>query len=71
MYNIKRHCRKFDTDDEKAMEEYSGILNNPLCSVIAEKYEKLTKKHFDDEGKPTYQEDFLIKVVTWEEKVLA
>lgn len=53
------------------MLEYEEILNNPLCSIIAEKHEKLTTKHFDDEGKPTYQEDKLIKMVTWEEKVLA
>lgn len=71
MYNLKRHCKKFNTDDEKDMEAYSEILNNPLCSVISEKNEKLTTKHFDDEGKPTYQEDKLIKVVSWEEKVLA
>lgn len=70
MYNIVRHAKKFNTDADKEMEEYEQILNNPLCSIISEKNEKLTTKHFED-GVPTYQDDKLVKMVTWEEKVLA
>jgi len=71
LYNTERQTKKFDTDNLEDLKEYDAILNNPLCSIISERPEKLTTKHFDDEGNLSSQDDRLIKLVTWEVKVLA
>ncbi len=70
MYKVTRHTRQFTLDNKKDAEDYDAILNNPLCVILREKQEKLTTKHFNDEGVPIAQEDKLIFVVTWEEKSL-
>lgn len=70
MYRIETHTKKFDTDSKDDMKEYDTILSNPLVSVVQEKKEKQTTKHFDDEGKPTAQDDKVVLVVTWTEKIL-
>ncbi len=70
MYNTKRRTQKFDTDNQGELDEYDAILNNPLCSIIHSKNEKLTTRHFDDEGQILSQDDTLIIVITWEEKEL-
>ena len=70
MYKVKTQTAKFDTNSVEDLKEYDAILNNPLCTIIREIKEKLSTKHFDDEGKPTYQDDKLVLVVTWQEKAL-
>lgn len=52
------------------MAEYEDILNNPLCSIIESTKEKLKTKEFAD-GEAVSEEDELIMVIVWEEKVLA
>jgi len=71
MYNVRRKTQKFDTDRTEDLNEYNDIINDPLCSVIAEKKEKLREEHYDDEGKPMSFSEKIILVVTWDEKVLA
>lgn len=70
MYNTRRHTRKFDTDTAEDMKEYEDVLNDPLCSILAEVREKLNTTTYGDDGKPIHSEDRLIMVVTWEEKYL-
>lgn len=57
--------------EEDEQGEYEDILNNPLCSILSDKVEKETTKHFDDEGKMISIEEKLLRLVTWEEKVLS
>lgn len=69
MYNTRIKTKKFDTDDEKQMEQYDSILSNPLCSVINSWREKITDSEFD-EGKLIKTITKLVLVITWEEKSL-
>jgi len=70
VYKNVRKTKKFNTDNIRDLEEYDEILNNPLCSIISERREKLTTKIMDDEGKMIGQNDKMILVVTWDEKIL-
>lgn len=70
MYNIRRHTQKFDTDSPTDMTEYDNILNDPLCSIIVERKEKLREEHYD-EGKLMSSSETILLVVTWDEKELA
>lgn len=69
LYNIKRHIRKFDTDESEEMSDYEDILNNPLCSIISSYKEKLTTKTSNHDGS-TDEDSTVVLVVTWEERVL-
>lgn len=71
MYNTKSETRKFHTDSPEDMKDYDDILNDPLCSIIAERKEKLNTTEFDERGKPSSSSDEVILVVTWETKSLA
>lgn len=71
MYNVRRKTEKFDTDVSAELQRYNDIINDPLCSVISEKKEKLREEHYDDEGKLMSFSEKIILVVTWDEKVLA
>ncbi len=71
MYNVRRKTEKFDTDVSAELQQYNDIINDPLCSVISEKKEKLREEHYDDEGKLMSFSEKIILVVTWDEKVLA
>lgn len=70
MYNIVRDTKKFNTDDERDMERYNEILNNPLCSIIHERKEKLREEQYD-EGKLMSSSEAVYLVVTWDKKELA
>lgn len=70
MYNIVRRTQKFDTDNQTDMSEYDEILNNPLCSIIVERKEKLRDEQYD-EGKLISSSETILLVVTWDEKELA
>ena len=69
MFDIVRRTRKFDTDELADLADYDAILSNPLCSIINEQKEKLRQEQYD-EGKLVHSEEHVIKVVTWEEKVI-
>lgn len=69
MYRTKRYTRKFDTEHHGQLEEYNAITQNPLCTIIREKWEKLTEMEFSEEtGRPSHKSDRLIIIVTWEER---
>ena len=70
MYVTTKRVKQFELSGKGDAQEYESILNNPLCSILAQKSEKLTTKHFNDEGVPIAQEDRLVLLVTWEEKSL-
>lgn len=69
MYNIVRHTKKFNTDDQSDLMEYDAILSNPLCSIIKEYKEKLRQETYD-EGKIVHSEEHVVLVVTWDEKTI-
>lgn len=71
MYSTKHKTKKFDTDDEDELEEYDEILNNPLCTIVSERKEKLKMEDYDNEGNMIHMEEHIILVVTWDEKILA
>lgn len=70
MYNTKKTTKKFRTDNLEDMQEYDEILNDPLCSIISERKEKVNETTFNEEGRPDFSRDEIILVVTWEEKFL-
>lgn len=70
MYNIVFHTRKFDTDRSDDLEYLSEIKNNPLCTITDERWEKVTECDFNEEGKMSSKKDYMVKVITWDEKVL-
>lgn len=71
MYNTIKETRKFDTDDRTDMADYDEIINNPLCTVVSERKEKLRDETRDAEtGNITRLIESVILVVTWETKVL-
>ena len=70
MYKVKRKTRKFDTDSADDLAKYDAILNDPLCSILSERNEKLSLRSHDPETKATISDDKMILVVTWERKEL-
>jgi len=71
MYRTVRKTQKFNTDNSRDLAEYDQILNNPLCTVISERREKLSQMEYNEEtGKPVSRDEHVILVVTWEEKTL-
>ena len=69
MYKTVHETRKFNTDDEDDLKNYDAVLNDPLCTVVSERKEKLETCAFD-EGKIVSSEEHIILVVTWSKKVL-
>ena len=70
MYKVKRETKKFNTDRPEELEEYDMILNNPLCSIISERREKISESDIDMDAKITTKREYVILVVTWEEREL-
>ena len=71
MYSTKHQTRKFDTDEEDELAAYDEILNNPLCTIVSERKEKLKLEDYDGDGNMIHMEEHIILVVTWDEKILA
>ena len=69
MYETETETKTFDTEDRSDMEEYSAIVNNPMCSIIDTIKEKLTDCEYD-EGKLSSTSQKVVLVVTWQTKVL-
>lgn len=70
MYRQEIHTEKFNTSQEKELAEYDKILNNPLCTVLEKKNEKLREEHYGDEGALISAIEHVVFVVTWKEKSL-
>lgn len=70
MYDTRRETKKFNTDASEDIAEYDAILNNPLCSILNERKEKLREEVFDGEGNLVRANEHIVLVVTWEEKTL-
>jgi len=71
MYNTRRRTGKFDMDSREDMTEYEDILNNPLCTIISEKLEKVREEEFnEDTGRIARTTETLFKLVVWDEKSL-
>jgi hypothetical protein len=70
MYDIRRQTQKFNTDSTEELREYDEILNDPLCTIVKEYKEKISEKKFSEEGNIASIHEYVILVVTWDEKVL-
>lgn len=69
MYKTVCRTKKFEMDSAQDMREYEGIMNNPLCTIVESKIEKLTEREFGEEGQ-TMSNDRLLRIITWKEKEL-
>jgi DNA primase large subunit len=71
MYTTVTRTEQFSiSDTKKDREAYDAIINNPLTTIIREIKEKLTEKAMNEDGEPTYIQERIVLVVTWQEKVL-
>ena len=70
MYSKVRHTERFDTDKENDLKSYDEVLNNPLCTIIDRRQEKIREEHKDDEGNTVFIKERIVWVVTWEERQL-
>lgn len=70
MYKMVHETRKFNTDNQEDMRDYDDILNDPLCSIINERQEKLADEEYV-EGKLISKIEKVYLVVTWSTKVLS
>ena len=69
MYKSERHSLVLDLNSTRDNARYDEILNNPLCAILSEKLEKVSEREFTEDGK-MMSNDRLLRVITWEEKVL-
>jgi len=69
MYSSEKKTRLFDLEEQKELDAYDEILNNPLCRILKERPVKKKVCEFA-EGQIVHSEDRVIIVVTWEEKQL-
>lgn len=70
MFEVKVRVKKLNLDNDKDIEIYEKILNDPLCTIIEERNEKLTEKIFDGKGKISNLTETFTRIVKWEEKTL-
>lgn len=70
MFKTEHHTEKFDTESTEDLKKYDAILDNPLCSILEERKEKLETKFTNDDGDIIGSESKIILVVTWSEKIL-
>jgi hypothetical protein len=71
MYSVSRSFKKFNIDNSEDVSEYEEILNDPLCTIITERIEKVREETYDgDTGMRTSSKEELWKLVTWDEKIL-
>lgn len=71
MFDLKRRTQRFRTDDDAAMAEYQKIVNDPLCAILDRQTEKISEKDFDGEGNMMSLREYVVWVVTWDEKTLS
>jgi hypothetical protein len=57
--------KPFDTREEKDMEIYKELLNNPLVVILQDENNTQETTHFDDSGKPIKKETYVVKLVKW------
>lgn len=70
MYSTINKTKRIDVGVTKDLETYDAILNNPNCSIIREIKEKITEKEVNEEGNITNIKEYLILIVTYQEKIL-
>jgi len=71
LYYVKRRFKKFDTDNHKDIEEYEELLNDPFCTIITERIEKVREETYsEDTGRICKSQETIWKMVTWDEKIL-
>jgi len=70
VYEIKSKTVRLEMDNDKDLERYDKILNDPLCSIIRELKEKVQDKAFDEEGRLSHLHERVVLVVTYQEKSL-
>lgn len=72
MYSVQRHFDKFDTDSKTDMKKYEDILNDPLCTIITERIEKIREETYsEDTGRICMSRETLWKLVTWDQKLIS
>lgn len=69
MFQQKKHVKAFDLLDKKEVEDYEGVLNDPLCTIISDRTIKHTTREYQD-GQIAESTEQVYLVVTWEEKTL-
>jgi hypothetical protein len=70
LYSTINKTKRIDVGVTKDLETYDAILNNPNCSIIREIKEKITEKEVNEEGNITNIKEYLILIVTYQEKIL-
>jgi len=70
MYSTHTKTEQFDLSIKRDREAYSEIIDDPLSTIISVIKEKLTEKAMDEEGNPSYINEKIVLVVTWQEKRL-
>jgi hypothetical protein len=70
VFEHKTFTRQFDMENTKDRDEYSRIIDDPLCSILSTIKEKLTEKAMGDDGEPSYIKERIVLIVTWQEKRL-
>lgn len=56
--NVSRRILKLNLDDKADRQEYDDILNDPLCTILSKKWEKLREEDW-------IGEDGSVKETTW------
>jgi hypothetical protein len=67
MYKTETITKRFDTDRQDHLDEYSDVVNDPTCTIVREHKEKISEKSFD-EGKLSNVYERIVLVVTWQQK---
>jgi hypothetical protein len=70
LYNTINRTKRLDVGIPKDLETYDAIINNPNCSIIREIKEKITQKEVNEDGNITNIKEYLILIVTYQEKIL-
>lgn len=70
MHRTIKKTLRIDTDIEAELERYDEICNDPLNTVIREKWEKLKEIEYSEEGKIAHSRERLVIILTYERKEL-
>jgi len=70
MHTIVRKTLRVNTSDAEDLQTYDTVLNNPLCTVVKEIQEKIKETEYNEEGKPSHSSEYILLIITYEEKKL-
>lgn len=68
MFKTVKRVGRFNTSDAKDLKVYEEILNDPNATIVSTIKEKISEKTFNEEGKMESLTEYLLLVVTWQEK---